>query len=78
MKKHSFGQWLVAVRPWSFPASAMPVAVTLAYLLWRGEAIDWLAGVWAFVNIVVFHAAGNVWSDYFDFRKGVEIGRAHV
>lgn len=72
MKKHSFGQWLVAVRPWSFPASAMPVAVTLAYLLWRGEAIDWLAGVWAFVNIVVFHAAGNVWSDYFDFRKGVD------
>ncbi len=72
MKKHSFSQWLVALRPWSFPASAMPVAVTLAYLLWRGAEIDWLAGVWAFVNIVVFHAAGNVWSDYFDFRKGVD------
>lgn len=72
MKKHSFGQWLVAVRPWSFPASAMPVAVTLAYLLWSGSEIDWLAGVWAFINIVLFHAAGNVWSDYFDFRKGVD------
>lgn len=72
MKKHSFAQWLVAVRPWSFPASAMPVAVTLTYLLWSGAEIDWLAGVWALINIVLFHAAGNVWSDYFDFRKGVD------
>ena len=72
MKKHSFGQWLIAVRPWSFPASAMPVLVTLMYLLWSGAEIDWIAGIWALVNAVVFHAAGNVWSDYFDFRKGVD------
>lgn len=72
MKKHSFGQWLIAVRPWSFPASAMPVVVTLAYLMWQGAEIDWIGGVWALVNAVVFHAAGNVWSDYFDFRKGVD------
>ena len=72
MKKHSFGQWLIAVRPWSFPASAMPGLVTLMYLLWSGAEIDWIAGIWALVNAVVFHAAGNVWSDYFDFRKGVD------
>ena len=36
MKKHSLGQWLFAVRPWSFPASAMPILVTLAYLFWAG------------------------------------------
>ena len=72
MKKHSFGQWLIAVRPWSFPASAMPVLVTLMYLLWSGAEIDWISGVWALINAVVFHAAGNVWSDYFDFRKGVD------
>lgn len=63
---------MFAVRPWSFPASAMPVAVTLAYLFWRGMEIDWLSGVWAIINVVVFHAAGNVWSDYFDYRKGVD------
>ena len=72
MKKHSFGQWLIAVRPWSFPASAMPVLVTLMYLLWSGAEIDWIGGVWALINAVMFHAAGNVWSDYFDFRKGVD------
>lgn len=70
--KHSFGRWLVAVRPWSFPASAMPVAVTLAYLFFCGEHIDWINGLWALLNVVIFHAAGNTWSDWFDFRRGVD------
>ena len=30
MKKHSLKDWMIAVRPWSFPASSMPVVVTLA------------------------------------------------
>lgn len=71
--KHSIKEWLFAVRPWSFPASAMPVLVTLMYLHWAGfENLNWLAGVWALVNIVVFHAAGNTWSDYFDYKWGVD------
>ena len=40
MKKHSFKDWMIAVRPWSFPASAMPVVVTLAYLFWMKEDIN--------------------------------------
>ena len=71
-KKHPFTHWLMAVRPWSFPASLMPVAVTLAYLFWTGYDMNWTNGVWALVNIVVFHAAGNTWSDYFDYRRGVD------
>ncbi len=71
-RKHSFGEWLVAVRPWSFPASVVPVAVTLAYLYWTGLEINMVNGVWALLNIVVFHAAGNAWSDYFDYKKGVD------
>ena len=72
MKKHSFGEWMIAVRPWSFPASAMPVITSIAYLFWKGTEIDWLFGLWALVNIVIFHAAGNTWSDYFDFKKKVD------
>ena len=73
MKKHSFKDWMIAVRPWSFPASAMPVAVTLAYLFWMKEDINWANGIWALLNIVVFHAAGNTWSDYFDYKQGVDM-----
>lgn len=72
MKKHTFKDWLVAVRPWSFPASAMPVVVTLAYLYWMQSEIDWINGVWALLNIVIFHAAGNTWSDYMDYKQGVD------
>ena len=62
----------MATRPWSFPASAMPVLVTLAYLNWCDYKINWIAGVWALLNIVIFHAAGNTWSDYFDYKRGVD------
>ena len=72
MKKHSFGEWMIAVRPWSFPASAMPVITSIAYIFWKGAEINWIFGLWALVNIVIFHAAGNTWSDYFDFRKKVD------
>ncbi len=72
MKKHTFGEWVIAVRPWSFPASAMPVIVTLAFLFYKGAEINWLYGVWALVGIILFHMTGNTWSDYFDYRKNVD------
>lgn len=62
----------MATRPWSFPASAIPVAVTLAYLYSLECEIDWLLGIWTIINIVLFHAAGNTWSDYMDFKKSVD------
>ena len=60
------------MRPWSFPASSMPVVVTLAYLYWMRQDINWVNGIWALLNIVVFHAAGNTWSDYFDYKHKVD------
>ena len=72
MGKHTFKEWLIATRPWSFPASAMPVIVTCVYLYGTYTQINWLNGLWALVNIIVFHAAGNTWSDYLDYHKGVD------
>ena len=46
MKKHSLKDWMIAVRPWSFPASSMPVVVTLAYLYWMRQDINWVNGIW--------------------------------
>lgn len=73
MGKHSLKQWLFAVRPWSFPASAMPILVTLAYLFWTGAEMNCGFGVWALINMVLFHVAGNVWSDYNDYKKSVDM-----
>ncbi len=65
-------EWIIAVRPWSTPASAMPIIVTLAFLFWKGAEINWIYGVWSLVGMILFHYAGNVWSDWFDFRKKVD------
>ena len=70
--KRTLTDWIVATRPWSYPASTMPVALVLAYYFANGVAIDPVNAVWALLNIIIFHAAGNVWSDYFDFRYGVD------
>lgn len=72
MKKHTFGQWMIAVRPWSYPASAMPIIVSLAYLFFKEAQINWLYGIWVLVTMILFHSAGNTWSDYYDFKKKVD------
>jgi len=70
--KHTLKDWIIVTRPWSFPASAMPVAATLFWLWAAGFEVNWLFGLWAVVNIILVHASGNIWSDYFDFKKGVD------
>ena len=68
----SIKDWIIATRPWSFPASAMPVLVTLGFMFWRGEDPNWIIGLLALLNVVLFHAAGNTWSDYKDYKTGVD------
>ena len=72
MKKHTFKDWVLATRPWSFPASSMPVVVTIAWTWAKGIQVNWWFALWALINIIFVHAAGNVWSDIADYRKGVD------
>lgn len=80
--KHSVKDWILITRPWSFPASAMPVLATFAYMTWvcslYGMSIDWVSGVLAIVGIVFFHASGNMLSDVRDYKKGVDRGLNHM
>jgi len=50
----------------------MPVIVTIAFLWSQGFEVSWCLGIMALVNIILVHAAGNVWSDYFDYKRGVD------
>lgn len=71
--RHSIKDWFLATRPWSFPASAMPVLATLAYMTWIDHTnVDFLNGVLSIIGIVIFHASGNVLSDYHDYKKKVD------
>ena len=64
--------WFLALRPWSFPASAMPVLLSLAYFYQAGPTPDAAHGALALASVLLIHAAGNLWSDVFDYRSGVD------
>ena len=76
MAKHSIKEWFAATRYWSFPVSAMPVIATFAYLFSTGQipagANRVIAFVLSLIGIVVLHSAGNLLSDWADFRSGVD------
>ena len=73
MAKKTFKDWLIATRPWSFPASSMPVVVTMAYTFYFvTEGVNWVNGWLALAMMIVFQAAGNLVSDYSDHIKGVD------
>ncbi len=76
MGKHNFKEWLAVTRYWSFTVSTMPLIVTFAYLFAKGMvpsgALPWVILGLSLLGVVLLHAAGNVLSDWADFRSGVD------
>ena len=76
MAKHSFKEWFAVTRYWSFPVSTMPVVASFAYLFSKGLIPDgimpWVLFVLCLLGVVLLHSAGNVLSDYFDYKSGVD------
>lgn len=77
--------WIIATRPWSFPASVVPVIVISAYLFFlektglnpiTGSAesfhFDFVNAILCFFMMVMLHSGGNLVSDYFDHTRGVD------
>ena len=66
-------KWLIAARPWSLPASTMPVVFGTALAVVIGGArFSPLRFLWAIVTMMVLHSAANMLSDVFDFRHGLD------
>lgn len=76
MNQHSFKEWAETTRYWSFPVSTMPLVVTFAYLFSKGQipagALPWLILGLSLLGVVMLHAAGNLLSDWADYRAGVD------
>ena len=76
MAKHSFKEWFAVTRYWSFPVSTMPVLASFAYVfskgLLPGGVMPWVIFVLCLLGVVLLHSAGNVLSDYYDFKTGVD------
>ncbi len=74
--KHSVKQWFQVTRYWSFPVSTMPILVTFAYYC-SIHQVDFnslllVKVLLSLLAVVILHAAGNVISDWADFRYGVD------
>jgi 1,4-dihydroxy-2-naphthoate polyprenyltransferase len=65
--------WFQAVRPFSFTASAVPVLVG-SFLAWQEMQSGYNWGIFIMVLFagVIYHAATNLISDYFDYIKGID------
>lgn len=84
----NFNRWIIATRPWSLPASAMPALATISLLYFMQKTavanfeIDWMLGILSIVGAMIFQASGNLISDYFDFKYHVDrkesFGSSHL
>jgi len=74
MEKKSFLEtWWVAVRPFAFPASVVPVLFgTVLAVTVGGASFDVPLFLLSLGAMVLLHAGANVLSDYNDFRKGLD------
>lgn len=72
--KPTIKDWITAVRPWSFPVSSLPAFVAMMYImhLHPESSSNWALGVIAIVGAIIFHAGGNLISDYYDYKHGLD------
>ena len=66
-------KWLLSMRPWSFPASTMPVIFGTSLAVVYGNAtLNWLHFLMALLAMVILHSAANMLSDVFDYKRGLD------
>ncbi|MGQ9572169.1 MAG: 1,4-dihydroxy-2-naphthoate octaprenyltransferase [Dehalococcoidia bacterium] len=63
--------WFLALRPWSFPASVVPMLVGGA-LAYRADFWNWPLFLLTLVGGLCFHIGANLTNTYFDFRRGAD------
>lgn len=69
--------WIMVTHPWAWPASGSPALIAFSYVFYMYKTgavtnVNWTLGVLSIVGAIVFHAAGNLISEYHDYMKGVD------
>ncbi|XP_015777827.1 PREDICTED: ubiA prenyltransferase domain-containing protein 1-like [Acropora digitifera] len=72
MGPFKMSSYLLALRPWSFSASFIPVVLG-AVLCWKTTGhFSFMLLVLTIIAVLGVHAAGNLVNTYYDFMKGVD------
>ncbi len=76
-RKRGLRQWVIATRPWSFPASVMPILILWGFLFYNQSAcgleVCWTNALLCMPLLVIVHAGGNMVSDYSDYTRRVDL-----
>ncbi len=68
-----FKKWWTSIRPFSLPASTMPVIFgTVLAVVYGGYPLKPWYFLLAFFGMVILHAGANILSDIFDYQKGLD------
>ena len=71
--RHSpLAAWVIAVRPWAYSASILPVFLGTATAWNQRDQIQWLWFAVTLAAVVSFHTAGNLINDGYDFMRGLD------
>lgn len=67
----------MVAHPWAFPASGSPALIAFSYVFHMYKTglvanANWTFGVLAILGAIIFHAAGNLISEYHDYMSGVD------
>lgn len=66
-------KWWICIRPFSLPASTMPVIFGTVLAVVYGDAeFKPLFFLMAFTGMVILHGGANILSDIFDYKKGLD------
>lgn len=71
MKTNSLRAWIVAVRPYSFGAATIPVAVAAA-LAYADGSFHWLPALLCWAFALLMQCTANLVNDLYDFLKGAD------
>lgn len=66
-------KWGIAIRPFSLPASTMPVLFGSVLALTIGNVpLDYPLFLSTFLGMIILHAGANLLNDVWDYRKGID------
>jgi len=66
------GRWFRSLRPYSFPASLLPVVLATTLAVSSEAQVVWWALPFYALASLLFHAGTNVLNDYYDHLHGVD------
>ncbi len=65
-------RWFLSLRPYSFTASLVPIALSAVAAAYSGHAVTWWTYPLFAAAALLIHGGTNVLNDYFDYRHGVD------